>query len=229
MISRTARLFFRSNLDPIKTSSPKLVIFDLDETLYTRYFNQSNKSPLVLNNHSHWAPCTSRQQYFWINQAAWRAIIPSMLNKHDVAFLTASICHDERQIKKTLDVAMIPAEMKGMLSFQSAPYIDGKSLKDRHIPKGERLLDLKESLGFKNYKFSDMVLVDDQMHHLSSAELIGVKTIKAGSPQYFHELAKLLEINVEIPPYETYELGWDSINKRVTLEGVSPHSSLKLV
>ncbi len=201
------------------TANKKLVILDLDETFFSRYVRGIGSRHDDGHVFSHYAPCSTRQQYFWINKRAWQAVIPKILTEHDVVLLTASICHEEFQIKNALNQLLPYRYIEQNNCFLSARLYTGNDFGNRHTLKGEKILALKNHDIFKKYAFNQMILVDDNLEHIQSASSLGIEGIRAGESDYFTELCNRLGFDIELPPYDSYELGWDSETRQVTLLG----------
>lgn len=197
----------------------KTIVFDLDETLFSRYFMGLGRDDN--EQFSHHAPCSIRQNYYWINKSAWQRVMPSLLEKHQVIFLTASICHDPSQIKSALTDGLLPesAKVRG-LTFSECLYFDGNDFEmDRHAPKGEKLELIYKKHNPNNSSKADWILVDDQSQHLESAKKIGIRGIQAGEEGYLHDLCQLTGSSTEgLPNYASYRLSWDSKQNRVIVE-----------
>ena len=191
-------------------SRRKLVVFDLDETLMSRYVTGFGS-----NDQSHIAPCSSRQTYYWINKHAWKVVLPLILKYHTPVILTSSVCHEPRQIRDAITKDLL--EGTG-LSFADVPYIGGNEYGDRYTMKGDKISMLKTQYPFNNFSMQDTLLIDDNIEHVASAVLAGANAVRAGQPNYFQDICSFLELYADIPQYDTYALGWDGQNKCVTID-----------
>ena len=197
-----------------------LLVFDLDETLFSRYFRLGN--PIT----SHVATCSKRSTYYWINQDAWKVIIPEVYKSHDIAILTSSICHSKEQIKDAVFEGLGCQEG----DFTNMTFISGNEYGDRNTPKGAKIIDLKEkNVGvFSKYELPEMLLIDDSMDHVQSAQSVGIPCVQAGKHNYFHDILDFVGIELNLPSYDTYRLGWNMEERRVTIEETSAQESCLL-
>lgn len=196
-------------------SRRKLVVFDLDETLLSRYVNGLGGNGS--NIQSHVAPCSSRQTYYWINKHAWKIVLPLILKYHTPVILTSSVCHEPRQIRDAVTKDLLEGTD---LTFADVPYIGGNEYGNRYTKKGDKISLLKDQPPFSSFSLQDMLLIDDNIEHVASAVLSGINAVQAGRPKYFQDICRHLELYVDIPEYDTYSLGWDAQNKCVVIDEI---------
>ena len=190
---------------PIKSVGKHLVIFDLEETFYSKRLRGIGKIHWAFEKITQKSDSCHRDEYHWINKRAWQSIIPTLLCHHDVALL-ADGSHDEIQIKQALNTLFSGYQRYHGMNFDAVPYFDKKIMGDKETTKGGQIAALSATTPFTKYSFKQMVLVDDQQWHLDSASALGIQTIKAGDADYFHRLNALLDLGVALPAYDAYDL-----------------------
>lgn len=86
-----------------------------------------------------------------------------------------------------------------------------------HMLKGDKLKLLKNVGIFCKYAYEDNILIDDNKEHIQSAKSLGIQFIQADEKNYLNNLCSILGFYLTLPTYDSYDFGWDSLNRRVTL------------
>src|SRR5690606_40678920 len=101
--------------------------------------------------------------------------------------------------------------------FSHCQFYQGHELGTPATPKGHKL----SQLFINNDEREKTLLIDDHHDHVSTAAACGFKCIKAGSGQYFHDLATLLNLNIKLPKYTSYQLGSDQYRENIEIKKLS--------